>query len=188
MIKSTSNPIDNLLTQLLTQRSVTDTSNVKNGAIANQQDQQKSTDIVVLSQEAQSDGGQAKNTPQQNMTEIDNGYRREQSFETADGRSFTRIEEITTTPERTRRVVIQQNDSGSTTASETVIDRLDDGSFRQVQRFTDEMGDTKTNVELNFNPEDANIILGRNALDQFNSNNNNTKAQSLRGSQIDISA
>lgn len=81
--------------------------------------------------------------------DIENGFRRIQEFETPKGSKFTRVEEVTTEEDRSRRIVIQQNESGSTTILENVLDRQDDGTFRQTQRFTNEAGETDTNIEFN---------------------------------------
>lgn len=135
-------------------------------------------------------GEKANNVPRtrlidETITRNDNGFRRTQEFENQNGRTFTRIEDVTTTPNRTRRVVIQQQESGSTTALEEIFDRQQDGTFRLTSRFTDETGRTETNIELNVTPPDRNIILGNVPNpDQ----NNEEPFNILRGTQFDVSA
>ena len=179
MIRTSPNPIDNLLTQLLTQRSQSE--NIAARSETTRPVKKPVQDILDLSKQARED--QNKNN-KNNFTELENGFRRTQKFQTAEGKEFTRIEEITTTPERSKRVVIQQLESGSTTALEDIIDRQKDGSFRLIQRFTDETGETQTNVKLNFNPENADIILGR----APNAQTENSGRLLQRGSQIDLTA
>ena len=191
MIKSTTNPIDNLLSQILQQRASA------SEAQPTQKTKSKTTsqgqDLVTLSREANNraqapqQGVAASNENTTNTTDIENGFRRTQNFTAADGREFLRIEEVTTTPARSKRVVIQQLDSGSTTTLENIIDRQDDGSFRLIQRFTNEQGETKTNVEFDFNPKDANVILGRASNGQA-IESSNSPYQNLRGTQIDLRA
>jgi len=91
---------------------------------------------------------------------------------------------VTTTPDRSKKVVIQQNESGSTTVLENILDRQDDGTFRLTQRYTNEVGETQTNIELNFNPEDANILLGRPPSSTTLRTNN--PFQQTRGTEIDV--
>jgi hypothetical protein len=130
---------------------------------------------------------------QQNLTRLvdeeirttENGFRKTQEFQTKEGRSFTRIEDITSTSNRTRRVVIQQHSSGSTTALEDVFDRQEDGTFRLTRRFTDETGKTTTNIELNVTPPNKDIVLGR-IPDP--GQNNNDPYEVFRGTQFDVSA
>ncbi len=94
-------------------------------------------------------------------TLIENGFRRTQSFEGADGRKFTRTEEFTINTDRARRVVIQQNNSGSITRSEEILDRQEDGNFRLTQYFVNSEGEKQTNITFDVIPTDPDIILGR---------------------------
>lgn len=119
----------------------------------------------------------------ESVERLENGFRRTQEFENKDGRSFTRIEEFTTTSDRARRTVIQQNDSGSTTVLEDILDRQDDGQFRLTRRFTDETGETTTDIQFNIKPLDADILLGR-APEPDKSKDN--PFQPLRGTEFDI--
>lgn len=114
---------------------------------------------------------------------IENGFRRTQEFENREGNPFTRIEEFTTTGDRARRTVIQQNDSGNTTILEDVLDRQEDGQFRLTRRFTDEAGETTTDIQFNIKPLDADILLGR-APEPDKSKDN--PFQPLRGTEFDI--
>lgn len=119
----------------------------------------------------------------ESVERLENGFRRTQEFENKDGRSFTRIEEFTTTSDRAHRTVIQQNDSGSTTVLEDILDRQDDGQFRLTRRFTDETGETTTDIQFNIKPLDADILLGR-APEPDKSKDN--PFQPLRGTEFDI--
>ena len=119
----------------------------------------------------------------ESLEKIENGFRRTQEFQTKDGRSFSKIEEFTTTADRSRRTVIQQNSSGSTTVLEDVLDRQDDGSFRLTRRFTDETGQTSTDVQFNIAPLDADILLGREPeIDKAKEK----PFQPLRGTELDL--
>jgi len=81
--------------------------------------------------------------------------------------------------------VIQQNDSGATTLLENAFDRQEDGSFRLTQRFTDETGDTQTNIQFDVPPPNRDIALGRppDNIEQAQRPND-----TARGSQLDVSA
>ena len=140
-------------------------------------------DIVTLSTNNNKLSAKQSNLVSETTQETENGFRRTQEFENANGKTFTRIEEITTSEDRSKRVVIQQNESGSTTALENIVDRQEDGTFRLIQRFTDETGEIKTNVQLNFNPNDADILLGRSST-SFTPTDQ--PFQSPRGTQVDL--
>ena len=118
--------------------------------------------------------------------ELENGFRRTQEFETGNGKKFTRIEEVTTEDSRSKRLVLQQNESGSTTEIENVIDQQDDGSFRLIQRFTDETGETKTNVQPDYSLAQRDALLGGAPL-PTNGVINNSSLPPPRGSQLDLS-
>lgn len=144
-------------------------------------------DLIHLSRE-----GQNKNaTLRQNQTrlisedteEIKDGFRRTQKFEGKDGRSFTRVEEFTSTPKRAIRIVIQQNGSGSTTVTENILDRQKDETFRLTQRFTDEIGETATNIEFNVAPQNIDVLLGRAPTLAPQTDN---PFQQTRGTQFDV--
>ena len=117
--------------------------------------------------------------------ELDNGFRRLQEFENAEGRPFTRIEEVINDGDRSRRTVVQQFENGSTTLLENIIDRQEDGSFRVTQRFIDETGEAQTNIRYNETPNNIDFILGRTPQPQAENDN---PFQTLRGIQIDVSA
>ena len=186
MIKNTQNPIDNILLQALQQRAQTEhtQTTAKQSSLSDKATPQKQDQIDIANQspskEEQSRNGQAETAP------INNGFRRTENFTNADGKPFTRIEEVTSTPNRTKRIVIQRNESGSTTQTESIIDRQEDGSFRLTQRFTNEVGETTTNIELNHIPQNADIILGR--LPESIRESVNNPFQSLRGTQVDLTA
>ena len=121
----------------------------------------ESQDIVKLSDDKlRSLRSSASRLISEDVEKIENGFRRTQTFETAKGKKFTRIEEVTTDNDRSKRLVIQQNESGSTTLIENILDRQADGTFRQTQRFTNEVGETKTNIEFNVKGSNSAQILG----------------------------
>jgi len=115
--------------------------------------------------------------------EIENGFRRLREFQNSDGRNFTRIEEVVSNEDQSRRTVVQQSASGSTTLLENIIDRQDDGSFRVTQRFVDETGESKTNIKYNQTPDDADFILGRTSQPRTNEDN---PFKALRGTQLNV--
>jgi hypothetical protein len=120
-----------------------------------------STDIVSLSKEKlQGLRANASRLVSEEIEKIDNGFRRTQTFETPKGGKFTRIEEVTTDQDRSKRLVIQQNESGSTTILENILDRQVDGTFRRTQRFTNEIGETATNIEFNVKGNNSAQIFG----------------------------
>lgn len=115
---------------------------------------------------------------------LENGFRKLQEFESLSGRKFTKIEEVINSDDRSTRTIIQQNNSGSTTLSENVFDRQGDGSFRLSQRYTDENGETQSNIQYNAQPDNKDFIVGRSANPSSQDNN---PFQVLRGTQIDTS-
>ena len=183
MINNTSNGLDQLLAQLV--------QNQSQGQQAGAQPVAKPKpplpqDTVSLS--GQKNNNQNQSSKQSTLVstktqETENGFRRTQEFENEQGKKFTRIEEVTTEQNRSKRLVIQQNDSGSATVLENIIDKLEDDTFRLVQRYTDETGETKTNVQLNYIPKDNDIISGRPPPISTESNN---PFQNLRGTQVDF--
>ncbi len=195
IVQNTSGGIDDWLSQILRQRNQTQTDKTSSAAnIVAVPKKAKTEDVIIISgQKPDKNNDKDQSQPKQNNSNLvsekvkdtENGFRRTQEFENPNGLKFTRIEEITTTTDRSKRIVIQQNDSGSTTALESVVDRQDDGSFRLIQRYTDETGSTSSNVKLNFSPENADILLGRTPNP---ATDNKNPFQSLRGTQIDLSA
>ena len=119
----------------------------------------------------------------ENIEKIDNGFRRVQEFETAKGQKFTRIEEVTTTAEQSKRLVVQQNESGSISISENILDRQDNGSFRKTERFTNEIGETDTNIEFNVASDNASQLLG---LPPSPTDKPRQPFEPLRGTQYDV--
>lgn len=153
---------NNLLASLLSQSSAQNNANGHN-----QTDNQKKAlpskgDSIQLSQKSQTTAILNQTRLISETTEaIDNGIRRIQVFEKSDGRQFTKIEEIITNEKQSRRTVIQQNASGSTSVLEDVFDRQKDGSFRLTQRYTNEVGETSVNIDPNAKPPNTDFILGR---------------------------
>ena len=189
MIKSPQSPIDDILLKTLQQRRQIEQKSsdptLRQANPDNKADGLNQDRLDLSKQPSQKE--EQDNNPQAETSVIDNGFRRTDNFTTADGKSFTRIEEVTSTPNRTKRIVIQQNETGSTTQAENIIDRQEDGSFRLTQRFTNEIGETKTNIEFNYTPQNADIILGR--LPESTGNNRTPNPfETLRGTQIDLRA
>lgn len=120
----------------------------------------------------------------ENIEKTDNGVRITKEFENTEGRKFTRIEELVNSENRFKRTVVQQNTSGNTTLLESIFDRQNDGSFRLTQRYTDETGETKTNIQFDAQPDNKDIILGR----LPDPSQTNQPFDLLRGSQFDVSA
>lgn len=184
-IQNSGNGLDKLLLQILQQREHASTTTtlppIKAAKKPNTQD------VVSLSGQKSNNQGANKQTKlvKDNVEDTENGFRRTQEFEKPNGKKFTRIEDVATSEERSKRVVIQQNELGSTTALENIIDRLENGSFRLIQRYTDEVGETKTNVTLDFNPKDADVLLGRPPSSISKTDN---PFQTLRGTQVDLRA
>lgn len=127
--------------------------------------------------------GNSSRLVSETIENIENGFRRIQEFETSKGRKFTRIQEITNTPNRSKRIVIQQNESGNTTILEHILDRQDNGTFRQTQRFTNEVGETDTNIQFNVISDDAKILLG---LPPNPEDRKSNPFNSVRGTQYNI--
>lgn len=147
-------------------------------------------DLIRLSREGHNKNNQNEVLRQnqtrlisENTEEIKDGFRRTQKFAGKDGRSFTRVEEFTSTPKRAIRIVIQQNGSGSTTVAENILDRQKDETFRLTQRYTDEVGETATNIEFNVAPKNVDILLGR---PPSSAHNPDTPFPQTRGTQFDV--
>lgn len=149
-----------------------------------------SRDLVTVSDEGNQNSqnsnlNRGSRLVSQEIEQTDTGIRRIQEFENAQGGRFTRVEEINNGEDRSTRTVIQQNESGNTTVLENVFDRQEDGSFRLSQRFTDETGDTQTNIQFGVQPDNRDILLGR--LPNVNQPSDQP-FNPLRGSQFDVSA
>jgi hypothetical protein len=151
-------------------------------------------DVITLSGQKQQLVGSSTDAPLQGkqsrlvsetLEEKPNGFRRIQEFENSEGRKFTRVEDLTTSGNRSRRVVIQQNDSGSTTILENIFDRQEDGAFRLTSRYTNEAGETTTDIKFNVTPESENIIMGKRPSPD---NKNENPFRPSRGTQLDLSA
>lgn len=172
---------NNLLTSLLNPQN----SGVsKNSNDLTKPDIKRNTnDSVNLSKESKAISLNQTRLISENIDKLDNGYRRTQKFENAQGKTFTRIEEFTNTNNQSRRTVVQQNASGSTSRLEDIFDRQQDGSFRLTQRYTNEVGDISVNIKPNAQPPNSNFILGKTA------SNNHSQTQPLsqsRGSEINL--
>jgi len=143
----------------------------------------ENVDVVSLSQSGQSQSPlRSTRLVSEEVTNLENGFRRTQNFEQADGRSFTRVEEVTSNTDRTRRVSVQQNSSGTTSRSEEILDRQDDGSFRLTQLFVNEIGEESTNITFDVVPESADVIFGRTPAPESNVNLSNYQ----RGASYDV--
>ena len=157
------------------------------------QKQVRDQDLINLSKEGQNQSRKNATAGQQNQTrliseqseKIENGFRRTQKFAAKDGREFIRIEEFTSTPDRSKHIIVQQNSSGSTTLAENILDRQEDNSFRLTRRFTDEIGATATNIEFNVAPKNIDVLLGRPSTPE---QQNNNPFRQDRGTQFDVSA
>lgn len=117
--------------------------------------------------------------------EIDNGIRLIKTFEQADGRTFTRAEEMVLTQNGARRAVIQQNPSGGITRYEEILDREDGGTFRRTQRFQDEAGDIATQISSGYQVKDPFILTGSGYPASASSS---APFQPMRGTQLDLQA
>ncbi len=187
-IRNSSNSLDNLLSQIARQNITQRDASARAAVTPNVINKKLSQDIVSLSQpKLNNEAGTQKSFTLSSETtdDIENGFRREQEFSKGN-KKFIRIEEVTTTPDRSKKVVIQQNESGSTTVLENILDRQDDGTFRLTQQYTNEVGETQTNIELNFNPQDANILLGRTPSSSSSTTSTNNPFQQTRGTEVDL--
>lgn len=142
--------------------------------------QQSPRDVVLVPNQAQplTSGTRLLS---ETIEDLQNGYRKTQKFEHADGRQFIKIEEVTSNEKQSRRTVVQQNASGSTHVLEDIFDRQADGTFRQTQRFTNEIGETSVNIDPNARPPNADFVLGR-----VPSNNDSSAFNPTRGNEINV--
>ena len=146
---------------------------------------QVSRDLIVHSATQNANTGQTRLVKDTTET-IDKGFRRTQSFERTDGRTFTRIEEFTVSDRNARRTVIQQNASGNTTRLDAVFERQDDGSFRHTRRYTDESGDTTTQIETGIDVIDPFILSGGRLPPTPRTQPPFNGTYNLRGTQLDL--
>lgn len=117
---------------------------------------------------------------------MESGQRRTRVFEQADGRRFTRVEEMTQTGNaRAQRVVTQQNPSGGTTRYEEVLDREPSGTFRRIQRFQNEAGEETAQVTPGYKVTDPFVLFGGGPGFQFEAP---APYLASRGTQVDLSA
>jgi hypothetical protein len=114
----------------------------------------------------------------------DGFFRRTRIFEQEDGRRFSKLEEITFTPNSVRKTVAQQNPSGSISQYEEVLDAQSDGTYRRTQRFTDGTGETSTQITLNYTPRDSFVLSGG----QTGFGGVPQSLQNLRGTRLDLTA
>ena len=144
-------------------------------------------DVVKLSKNSESGSDQNPNGSKLKsdiLEETLNGFRRTQEFEKPDGKIFTRIEEKVIEDGRSKTLVILQNKSGATSIFENIIDQQSDGSFRQIKRFTDNNGETQTDIQLNVTP-DKDIIFGQNTKPEATQS---TGTDTNRGSSVNFTA
>ena len=173
---------NNLLASLLTPSFTQNNTNGNAQTNSQKQPPLPNGDSVKLSQKAQSAAALNQTRLISETTEsIDNGIRRTQVFENAKGRKFVKVEELTTNEQQSRRIVVQQNASGSTNKLEDVFDRQEDGSFRLTQRFTNEIGETSVNINPNTTPPSTDFILGR-----APSVNTTSPAYASRGNEVNV--
>lgn len=121
----------------------------------------------------------------QTQEDTENGQRRTQVFEKADGRQFTRVEEIGLTQSGARRTVIQQNPSGSITRYEEVLDKEPAGTFRRTQRFQNEAGEIAAQITQGYAVRDPFILTGGSAAFKTDSA---MPFAPTRGTQLDLRA
>jgi hypothetical protein len=143
-----------------------------------------SRDLVVRDAVAKAGAGQTRLIAE-TVDPIEKGFRKTQTFERQDGRTFTRIEDITVTDRGARRSVLQQNVSGSTTRLEDVLERQDDGTFKRTQIFTDEAGETDVHIETGYVSQNPFILSGGRTPPAPETPTPPTG--SLRGTQLDLS-
>jgi hypothetical protein len=117
--------------------------------------------------------------------EGENRVRRTRVFEQPDGRTFTRVEEIGLTANGARRIVIQQNPSGSITRYEEVLDRDGSGTFRRTQRFQNEAGDIAAQITPGYQVNDPFVLTGGNSPLSFDIAG---PFAQTRGTQLDLTA
>ena len=188
-IRSNNNLIESLVSQRFGQASYVPAA--RTPAPASAKSDTSPTDIVSLSRDlvatATETGASAQQTRllREVVEPIDRGFRRTQTFERTDGRTFTRVEEFTATDRNARRTVIQQNASGNTTRLDEVLERQDDGAFRRTQRFTDEAGDTTTQIQTGYVSADPFVLSGGTS---GGFGRIAASFQSLRGTQLDLQA
>jgi hypothetical protein len=115
--------------------------------------------------------------------DIPSGLRRTRTYEQADGRTFTRMEELTLTTQGARRSVIQQNPSGNITRYDEALEREPSGNFRRTQRFQDEAGEVSTTITPDYQVTDAFILTGGNTGTPLY---NAPLFQPMRGTQLDL--
>lgn len=153
------------------------------GASSSKQTASSPSDIVqILPTDVQSTGTR---TLSDTLENLDNGgYRRTRVFEQEDGRRFSRLEEVSFSQNTARKTVVQQNPSGSITQYEEVLDKQSNGAYRRTQRFTNEAGETSTQITADYSSQDPFILTGGQTA--FASSTN--AFQTFRGTQLDLSA
>jgi len=194
-VRNDSRALDTLLLQMLQKHQNATAKTPEATAAPALQKAQKQADIsrqdkISLSGDTPDKGNQNKFSPKatrlvsENIQPLDNGFRRLQEYETSEGRHFTRTEEVTTENDRSKRTVIQQSTSGNTSVLENILDRQADGTFRLTQRYTDETGETSTNIKLQVTPDNVDIILGRPPAPE----QDDSPFKISRGTQFDVTA
>lgn len=142
-------------------------------------------DVVALAAPPSGAGAAQTRLIKEIIEETDAGYRRTRTFEQADGRTFTRIEDVAATPRGAERNVIQQNASGSITRLQQVLERQDDGSFRRTSRFTDATGQSETKIETGLAGGD---LFALTSLPQGPGFSYAANQNAARGHRLDLSA
>jgi len=147
---------------------------------------QPDSDSTALATTRDNNGSGERQTTLLNRSEeeTDGGLRRTSTFQQADGRTFTKIEDITANQNSVRRAVIQQNPSGNITRYEEVLDRQPGGTFRRTQRFQDESGDVSTQITPDYQVTDPFVLTGGAVA----SVSPQTPFTPLRGTQLDLQA
>ncbi len=129
-----------------------------------------SRDVVVRDAVSRAGAGQTRLVSETIETRPQ-GFRKTQTFERADGRTFTRIEDLAVTDKGARRSLLQQNVSGTITRLEDILERQDTGTFRRTQIFTDEGGETQVTIDPNVISLDPFILSGGNIAWRKHTNN-----------------
>jgi hypothetical protein len=121
----------------------------------------------------------------ENQEPTDSGFRRTRIFEQPDGRQFIKVETLSLTATGAERTIVQQNPSGSITRYDDILDRQADGAFRRTQRFSDESGQTQTQITPNVQVTDPFVLFGGGILQ---TENPPSPFIPLRGTQLDLIA
>jgi len=144
--------------------------------------QAAATSPLVPTKSANATGTNLVDESQEDTT---GGYRKTSTFEQADGRRFTRIEDFAFTDQGAKRTIVQQNPSGSITRYEEVLDRETGGNFRRTQRFQDGTGEISTQITADYQVTDPFILTNGGTSGTYGSF---SSFASIRGTQLDLVA